>query len=111
MPVDPAYGDEVLKLVKEALNQKPEVIAVVKNALEAKEEPAPATKGTIAEWDGRAKLTLKLTDGKPFQAEVSGSRTEITVAGQKAAREGLKVGMSCEVEGPAGGEAKKVACN
>ena len=111
VPIDPAYGDEVLKLVKEALNQKPEVIAVVKNALEAKEEPAPAAKGTIAEWDGRTKMTLKLTDGKPFQAEVSGSRTEIIIAGQKAAREGLKVGMSCEVQGPAGGEAKKVACN
>lgn len=112
LPVDPAYGEDVLKLIKEALNQKPEVIAVVKNALEAKDEsPAPATKGTIAEWDGRAKLTLKLTDGKPFQAEVSGSRTEIMIAGQKAAREGLKVGMTCEVQGPAGGEAKKVACN
>jgi len=38
LPVDPAYGEDVLKMVKEALNQKPEVIAVVKNALEAKEE-------------------------------------------------------------------------
>ena len=101
----------MLKLIKEALNQTPEVINVVKTALEAKEEPAPATKGTIAEWDGRAKITLKLADGKPFQGEVSGSRTDITIAGQKGAREGLKVGMACEVEGPAGGELKKVACN
>ncbi len=111
VPVDPAYGNDVLKLIKEALNQTPEVINVVKTALEAKEEPAPATKGTIAEWDGRAKITLKLADGKPFQGEVSGSRTDITIAGQKGAREGLKVGMACEVEGPAGGELKKVACN
>ncbi len=111
VPVDPAYGNDVLKLIKEALNQTPEVINVVKTALEAKEEPAPATKGTIAEWDGRAKITLKLSDGKPFQGEVSGSRTDITIAGQKGAREGLKVGMACEVEGPAGGELKKVACN
>src|SRR4051794_18193523 len=104
LPVDPAYGDEVLDLVKKALDQKPEVIAVVKNALEAKDE-TPPTKGTIAEWDGRAKITLKLSDGKPFQAQVSGSRTEITVAGQKADREKLKVGMTCEIAGPAGGEA------
>ena len=87
VPVDPAYGDDVLKLIKEALNQSPDVIAVVKNALEAKEEPAAATKGTIAEWDGRAKITLKLADGKPFAAEVSGSRTDITIAGQKGARD------------------------
>jgi tripartite-type tricarboxylate transporter receptor subunit TctC len=111
VPVDPAYGDDVLKLIKEALNQSPEVIAVVKNALEAKEEPAAATKGTIAEWDGRANITLKLADGKPFEAQVSGSRTDITIAGQKGAREGLKVGMACEVEGAAGAELKKVACN
>jgi hypothetical protein len=39
LPIDPAYGDDVLKLVKEALNQPPEVIAVVKNALQAKAEP------------------------------------------------------------------------
>ncbi len=42
VPIDPAYGDDVLKLIKEALNQTPDVIAVLKNALEAKEEPAPA---------------------------------------------------------------------
>jgi tripartite-type tricarboxylate transporter receptor subunit TctC len=110
LPVDPAYGDDVLKLVKEALNQKPEVIAVVKNALEAKDE-TPPTKGTIAEWDGRAKMKLKASDGKMVDAGVSGSRTEITIAGQKADREKLKVGMTCEVVGPAGGEATKVACN
>ncbi|MEA2984998.1 MAG: putative tricarboxylic transport rane protein [Alphaproteobacteria bacterium] len=109
-PVDPAYGDDVLKLVKEALNQKPQVVAVLKAALEKKEE-SPAAKGTIAEWDGRAKLKLKLTDGKELEAAVSGSRTEIMIAGQKGDREKLKVGMSCEVSGPPGGEATKVACN
>ena len=41
-PVDAAYGDDVLKLIKEALNQTPEVIAVLRAALEAK-EPAPAS--------------------------------------------------------------------
>ena len=109
-PIDPAYGDEVLRMIKEALNQKPEVVAVLKAALEKKED-SPATKGTIADWDGRAKLKLKLADGKEVEAGVSGSRTEIVIAGQKAEREKLKVGMSCEVSGPAGGEATKVACN
>jgi tripartite-type tricarboxylate transporter receptor subunit TctC len=109
-PVDPAYGDDVLRLIKQALDQKPEVVAVLKAALEKKED-SPAAKGTIAEWDGRAKLKLKLTDGKEVEAGVSGSRTEIVIAGQKAERDKLKVGMSCEVSGPPGGEATKVACN
>ena len=110
LPVDPAYGDDVLKLVKEALNQTPQTIAVVKNALEAKDE-TPPTKGTVSEWDGRAKMKIKLSDGKEAEVGISGSRTEILVAGKKAERESLKVGMTCEVVGPAGGEATKVACN
>jgi tripartite-type tricarboxylate transporter receptor subunit TctC len=36
IPIEPAYGDDVLKLVKEALNQPADVVAVVKEALEAK---------------------------------------------------------------------------
>jgi tripartite-type tricarboxylate transporter receptor subunit TctC len=35
--VEPSYGDDVLKMIKDALNQTPEVIAVVRNALEKKE--------------------------------------------------------------------------
>jgi tripartite-type tricarboxylate transporter receptor subunit TctC len=42
VPIDPAYGDDVLNLIKEALNQPPDVVAVLKNALEAKEETPPA---------------------------------------------------------------------
>jgi len=109
-PVDPAYGDDVLALIKGALDQKPEVVAVLKAALEMKDETPPA-KGQISEWDGRSKMKLKLTDGKEINAGVSGSRTEITVSGQKANREKLKVGMTCEVVGPAGGDASKLMCN
>ena len=43
--------------------------------------------GAVAECDGRSKIVLKLDDGKTFVAEVSGSRTEVTVGGQKGARE------------------------
>jgi hypothetical protein len=74
---------------------------------------AAAAKGTIAELtDGARKLVLKLDDGKTFEAELSGSRTEITVAGQKADRNSLKAGMACTVDAPGGGaEAKAVSCN
>ena len=109
-PIEPAYGDDLLKMIKEALNQKPEVIAVLKAALEAKDTTPPA-KGTISEWDGRSKMKVKMADGKEVDAGVSGSRTEIIISGQKSDREKLKVGMSCEVVGPAGGDATKISCN
>jgi tripartite-type tricarboxylate transporter receptor subunit TctC len=37
LPIEPAYGDDVLKKVREALNQSPETVALLKNALEQKE--------------------------------------------------------------------------
>jgi tripartite-type tricarboxylate transporter receptor subunit TctC len=121
-PVDPAYGEDVAKSVREALNQTPQTVAVLKEAMTAPKEgagsgagggaAAPA-KGTIAELkDDARKLVLKLDDGKTFEAEVSGSRTEITVAGQKADRKSLKAGMNCTVEAPgSGAEAKAITCN
>ena len=112
-PVDPAYGDEVLEMVKAALNQRPETIAMLKQALEQKEAPPPATKGTISDLqDGNRKVVLKLDDGKMFEASVSGSRTEITVGGQKSDRNAMKTGMTCSIEAPSSGaEAKTIACN
>ena len=112
MTVDPAYGDEVLAMVKEALDQKPEAIAVLKAALE-KEPPAATMKGTVAELrdDGR-QVVLKLADGKTFEAAISGSRTEVTVAGQKGDRKSIQTGMTCAVDAPSSGaEAKTVSCD
>ena len=37
-PVDPAYGDEVLKMIREALNQKPETITLLKQAMSAEKK-------------------------------------------------------------------------
>jgi tripartite-type tricarboxylate transporter receptor subunit TctC len=110
-PIEAAYGDDVLQMVKAALNQTPDTIALLKQTLDAPAEAVPMTKGAVAEWDGRAKIVLKLGDGKTFPAEVSGSRTDITIAGQKGAREAIKVGMTCAIEGPSGGEAKSISCN
>jgi hypothetical protein len=111
-PLEPAYGEDVARMVKAALTQAPETIALLKEALEPpKETAAPATKGAVAEWDGRSKIVLKLDDGKAFEAAISGSRTEVMIAGQKGAREAIKLGMICTIIGPGGGEAKSVNCN
>ena len=39
-PVEPAYGDDVLAMIKVALNQTPETIALLKEALEAGDKAA-----------------------------------------------------------------------
>jgi tripartite-type tricarboxylate transporter receptor subunit TctC len=121
-PVEPAYGEDVLKAVQEALNQTPETVATLKAAMTA---PAPATtaataasatsaaqKGTVAELkNGARQIVLTVEGGKTFEAEISGSRTEITVAGKKAERDALKTGMTCTVDAPsAGAEAKTISC-
>ena len=111
-PVDPAYGDEVLAAVKLALNQPPETIALLKQTLAAAEGATPPTvKGAVTEWDGRAKIKLKLAEGDAFSAEISGSRTEVSIGGQKSARENIKIGMTCTIQAPSGGEAKSINCN
>jgi tripartite-type tricarboxylate transporter receptor subunit TctC len=108
-PVDPAYGDEVLEAVKVALNQPPETIALLKE-MSAEGTVSTTVKGTVTEWDGRAKITIKMDEGDSFKAEVSGSRTEVTIAGQKSARDNIKLGMHCSIQAPSGGEAKSVDC-
>ena len=40
-PVDPAFGEDVLKMVQAALNQTPETVALLKEALEAGDKAAP----------------------------------------------------------------------
>ncbi len=116
-PVEPLYGEDVAKAVREALNQTPETIAILKAAMTTAAPAAPAAagaaKGAIADLqDDARKVLITLGDGKTFEAAVSGSRTEITVAGQKVDRKALKAGMTCSVDAPgAGAEAKSIVCD
>jgi tripartite-type tricarboxylate transporter receptor subunit TctC len=78
----------------------------------AKVETAAGTEGSIAaiEGDG-AKITLQLKDGKTYKTSISGSRTNLQIAGKKGDRKELKVGQVCAVTAPADGqEASEVAC-
>jgi hypothetical protein len=69
-----------------------------------------AQNGTVESIDGNA-IVVKLADGKQLKANISNSRTTITVKGQKGDRAALKAGMACAVDAPEGGEAKTIACN
>lgn len=61
------------------------------------------------------KITDVHPEGRSFTYEgkkytVSGSRTEVMIAGKQADRSQLKSGMACKVEAGKGEEAKKVDC-
>ncbi len=43
MPIDPLYGEDVAKRIKEALNQKPETMIFIKSALEKKQTASTGT--------------------------------------------------------------------
>ncbi len=97
-PIEPLSGDMVRIKVRAALNQPPEVVALVRKILNVK---APSNKvlGT--------KLLSKTPDGrwitfkhgsKVIKSKISGSRTKIKIAGNKAKRKALKVGMVCDID-------------
>jgi tripartite-type tricarboxylate transporter receptor subunit TctC len=44
LPIEPLYGDDVLKRIKVALDQTPATVALLKDALEKKEEPEAGAK-------------------------------------------------------------------
>lgn len=103
-PVEPAVGEEVEKMVKEALNQPKQTVALLKEALEAKTPMAKVSGALLEVKDGGRKIVFNGPDGKPVEAEPSGSRTKITIAGKEAKRGDLKAGMNCEIEYRPGGE-------
>jgi len=111
-PIDPAYGEEVHKKVRAALNQPPEVVALVRKILNVK---APSNKVLGAKLlsrtpDGRW-ITFK-HGSKTIKSKISGSRTKIKVASKKAKRKALKVGMKCDIDYKTGkrNEPKTIEC-
>lgn len=109
-PLDPAFGDDVLKLVTAALNQKPEIVSILKEAMSMK-APVSEMKGTLSEFDGRKEFKLKMADGKIFAGQISGSRTTLSIGGKKGDRAAVKVGMACTVTADEGStEAKTLDC-
>jgi hypothetical protein len=96
-PVEPAFGEDVAKMVKEALNQPPKTIALLKAALDVKVPTAKASGPLLDVQDKGRKVTFAAADGKKITVEPSGSRTKITVAGKDAKRDDLKTGLNCDI--------------
>ena len=111
-PVEPLYGEDVAKAINAALVQSPKTIAVLKEALTEAEAPAGVKAlGLLVNIEEGKKITINGPDGKPVSMEVSGSRTKVTIAGQEAQRNQLRVGQNCEVTyAPGATEATTVIC-
>jgi tripartite-type tricarboxylate transporter receptor subunit TctC len=111
-PVEPAVGEEVEKMVKEALNQTPKTVALLAAALEVKPQVAKASGPLLEVQDKGRTIVFNGADGKQVKSEPSGSRTKITIAGKEAKRGDLKAGMTCEIEYKPGGdnEPTAIAC-
>ena len=111
---------DAMQALYERLGQMPAtMIDRLKDALKPKgpvvmakvEAPKPM-EGPISEVEENgSKITIKLNDGKLYKTSISGSRTNLQIAGKKGERKDLKLGQLCAVTAPAEGqEASAVAC-
>ncbi len=104
LPLDPAYGDDVLKMVKAALNQSPETVALLGKILNIK-DPILKAEGPLLEVAEKGReIVFAAHDGQKVTSKPSGGRTQITIAGKEAKREDLKAGLDCEVNYKSGGD-------
>jgi tripartite-type tricarboxylate transporter receptor subunit TctC len=108
---EPAYGEEVAKMVVAALHQTPQTVALLKEALEAKPETAKVTGPLVSVQDDGRKIVIKASDGKEMTLEPSGSRTKIMVSGKETPRNDLKAGQTCEIVlAPGSSEPSAITC-
>lgn len=104
-PVEPAYGNDVLAMVKEALDQPPSSVALLKAALsEGGQAKTVKVEGPLIEViDKGREIVFKGPNGN-VKSKPSGSRTTIKIAGKDGKREDLKVGQSCAIAYTPGGD-------
>lgn len=95
-PIDPAGGEEVASLVKEALDQSPETVAVIKAAVEA-EAPTVTAKSKLLTVTPDGKHISFNSSGKVVKAKISGSRTSVKIDGKAGKRADLTKGMQCTI--------------
>lgn len=108
--IEPAYGDDVHKMIVELMAQPPEIIEMLKKLANAKEEMVKHS-GPISQVKNEGREIVVKRAGQEVSARISGSRTKITQAGKPAKRSIFKEGLVCTITYPRpGSEAKEIAC-
>lgn len=116
--ITPVSGEKVQQLITRVMKSDAQVVARLKEALifRGKKEKAVikmlSVDGSISDIRNQGRrLRMKTQDGKTFRIKVSGSQTQITVAGKKAKRAAVTMGMACTVTSPGNNEvATLIAC-
>jgi tripartite-type tricarboxylate transporter receptor subunit TctC len=107
---EPAYGEDVHKMIVELMAQPPEVVAMLKKLSSLKEEMVKHT-GPITQVKNGGREIVISRAGQEVSAKVSGSRTKITQAGKPAKRDIFKPGLTCTITYPRpGAEAQQIDC-
>ncbi len=109
--INPLFGEDVLKLVHQSLNQPAQVVALLDKVANVKPDTISFNSPILKIKRGGRILTLRDKSGKEVTTRISGSRTKVFISGKKTRRSKLKVGMKCKISyyGP-GKEATSVAC-
>ncbi len=108
--INPAYGDDVTRLVKAIVNQPPEIIALLKKITRMKVAMLKH-KGMVSKIKRKGRSIIIKVKGKELKAKISKSRTTVTIDGKKVKRKMVKVGMTCQFTWPKiNSEAQLVEC-
>jgi hypothetical protein len=103
MPIDALSGQDVQKLIAEIYALPKDVLAYADKVGNSRETTEVATavipietyKGAITKLKAGGRRVSWKGPGASGKLRVSGSKTKITVAGKKAKRKALKIGMKC----------------
>lgn len=118
LEINPVNGETIEKGIKELYGYPKEIIEAAKKSLRYEGNikiskaviPVETMSGTISSVKrGGRRVSFKGADGKTKKTRVSGRNTEIMVAGKKAKRKALKVGLACKLTFQASA-AKKIEC-
>ena len=108
--IEPAFGEDVQKMIVALMDQPPEIVDLLKKLSTVKVDMVQHV-GPVSQIKRGGRTIFIKHKGKEVSAKVSGSRTRITVDNKKAKRSAVKIGMTCTFTYPrAGAEAKKVDC-
>lgn len=115
--LNPVSGEDVQALIARVTKADEKVIASLKEALIYKGKKGKVVfkmvshTGKVSGTKRGGRRIMIMYKGKEVRAKVSGSRTKVTLDGQKVKRKAIKVGMTCTFIYPgAGKEAKNIDC-
>lgn len=97
IPIDPAGGAEVAKLINDALNQSPKSVEIIAAATEVEVPTITVTSKLLTVDDGGKQISFNSGDAV-VESKVSGSRTAVKIDGADADRKQLAAGMQCKIE-------------